>query len=293
MKEENFKLKILKVEIDHKSGFCFGVVNAIKKAEETLDQGEKLYCLGDIVHNGMEIKRLEALGLVTIDREEYLNLKNCRVLLRAHGEPPSTYEHAQANNIELIDATCPVVLKLQQRVKKAYEQMEAEDGQIILFGKKGHAEVTGLNGQTKDQSIIIEDEEDLKQVDPNKPAFLFSQTTKSIDQFQQLAQRLQKNAKQPLTVKDTICRQVANRVPRMKEFASQHDILIFVGGKKSSNARFLFDVCKQTNPDSYFISTLEELDENWFQNKQSAGICGATSTPQWLMEQVAEKIKAL
>lgn len=293
MKEENFKLKILKVEIDHKSGFCFGVVNAIKKAEETLDQGEKLYCLGDIVHNRMEIKRLEALGLVTIDREEYLNLKNCRVLLRAHGEPPSTYEHARANNIELIDATCPVVLKLQQRVKKAYEQMEAEDGQIILFGKKGHAEVTGLNGQTKDQSIIIEDEEDLKQVDPNKPAFLFSQTTKSIDQFQQLAQNLQENAKQPLTVKDTICRQVANRVPRMKEFASQHDILIFVGGKKSSNARFLFDVCKQTNPDSYFISTLEELDENWFQNKQSAGICGATSTPQWLMEQVAEKIKAL
>lgn len=283
----------MKVEIDHKSGFCFGVVNAIKKAEETLDQGDKLYCLGDIVHNGMEIKRLEALGLVTIDREEYLNLKNCRVLLRAHGEPPSTYEHARANNIELIDATCPVVLKLQQRVKKAYEQMEAEDGQIILFGKKGHAEVTGLNGQTKDQSIIIEDEEDLKQVDPNKPAFLFSQTTKSIDQFQQLAQNLQENAKQPLTVKDTICRQVANRVPRMKEFASQHDILIFVGGKKSSNARFLFDVCKQTNPDSYFISTLEELDENWFQNKQSAGICGATSTPQWLMEQVAEKIKAL
>ncbi|MHA7108981.1 4-hydroxy-3-methylbut-2-enyl diphosphate reductase [Sunxiuqinia elliptica] len=283
----------MKVEIDHKSGFCFGVVNAIKKAEETLDQGEKLYCLGDIVHNGMEIKRLEALGLVTIDREEYLNLKNCRVLLRAHGEPPSTYEHARANNIELIDATCPVVLKLQQRVKQAYEQMEAEDGQIILFGKKGHAEVTGLNGQTKDQSIIIEGEEDLKQVDPNKPAFLFSQTTKSIDQFQQLAQKLQENAKQPLTVKDTICRQVANRVPRMKEFASQHDILIFVGGKKSSNARFLFDVCKQTNPDSYFISNLAELDEKWFKNKQSAGICGATSTPQWLMEQVAERIKTL
>ena len=283
----------MKVEIDHKSGFCFGVVNAIKKAEETLDQGEKLYCLGDIVHNGMEIKRLEALGLVTIDREEYLNLKNCRVLLRAHGEPPSTYEHARANNIELIDATCPVVLKLQQRVKKAYEQMEAEDGQIILFGKKGHAEVTGLNGQTKDQSIIIEGEEDLKQVDPNKPAFLFSQTTKSIDQFQQLAQKLQENAKQPLTVKDTICRQVANRVPRMKEFASQHDILIFVGGKKSSNARFLFDVCKQTNPDSYFISNLAELDEKWFKNKQLAGICGATSTPQWLMEQVAERIKTL
>ncbi len=283
----------MKVEIDHKSGFCFGVVNAIKKAEETLDQGEKLYCLGDIVHNGMEIKRLEALGLVTIDREQYLNLKNCRVLLRAHGEPPSTYEHAQANNIELIDATCPVVLKLQQRVKKAYEQMEAEDGQIILFGKKGHAEVTGLNGQTNNQSIIIEDEDDLKQVDPDKPAFLFSQTTKSIDQFQQLAQKLQENAKQPLTVKDTICRQVANRVPRVKEFASQHDILIFVGGKKSSNARFLFDVCKQTNPDSYFISNLAELDENWFQNKQSAGICGATSTPQWLMEQVAERIKAL
>lgn len=281
----------MKVVIDHQSGFCFGVVNAINKAEETLEKGEKLYCLGDIVHNGMEIKRLESIGLITIDREQYFTLKKCRVLLRAHGEPPETYEYARANNIELIDATCPVVLKLQQRVKKAFLEMKEKEGQVILFGKKGHAEVIGLNGQTDNQSIVVENEDDLTKIDPHKPAYLFSQTTKSVDQFHFIAAKVKENSTQKIVIKDTICRQVANRVPRMKEFAKEHDVLIFVGGKKSSNAKFLYEVCKKSNPASYFISYLEEIDPLWFKGKNSTGICGATSTPQWLMEKVAEYIQ--
>ncbi|HKJ40632.1 MAG TPA: 4-hydroxy-3-methylbut-2-enyl diphosphate reductase [Sunxiuqinia sp.] len=281
------------VEIDEKSGFCFGVVNAIETAEKPLKDERKLYCLGDIVHNGMEVKRLESSGLETIDHETYFTLKNCNVLIRTHGEPPSTYKYAKANNIKLIEGTCPVVLKLQQRIKKAYDEMQVCNGQIIIFGKKGHAEVTGLDGQTKHEAIIVEDENDLDQVDPNRPAFLFSQTTKSLKKFQQLAKNLKERSNESVIVKDTICRQVSSRVPRMKDFASTHDVVVFVGGQKSSNAKILFDVCKQTNPNSYFISTLEEIDEQWFQEKNSTGICGATSTPQWLMEQVAEKIKRL
>lgn len=281
---------LMKVEIDEKSGFCFGVVNAIGKAEKTLKNEQKLYCLGDIVHNGMEIKRLEAAGLESIDQEKFFTLKNCKVLLRAHGEPPATYEYARANNIELIDGTCPVVLKLQERVKKAYDEMQKVNGQIVIFGKKGHAEVVSLDGQTNNQAIIIEDETDLEQVDRNRPAYLFSQTTKSLTKFQMLAQKLQESSNKAVIVKDTICRQVSNRVPRMQEFASIHDVIVFVGGKKSSNARILFDVCKQTNPNSYFISAIKEIDRNWFKGKNSTGICGATSTPQWLMEEVAEKI---
>ena len=283
----------MKVEIDQRSGFCFGVVNAIQKAEKTLSEEKKLYCLGDIVHNGMEVKRLESIGLETIDRKTYFTLKNCKVLLRAHGEPPSTYEYAKANNIELIDATCPVVLKLQQRVKKAHLEMEQKDGQIILLGRKGHAEITGLDGQTNHQAIIIEDESDLKKIDANKPAYFFSQTTKSVDQFHQLAQKIKEKSSEKVVIKDTICRQMSNRVPRMKEFSSRHDVILFVGGKKSSNAKFLFDICKQTNPDSHFISSLEEIDSNWFHRKNSTGICGATSTPQWLMEKVAAHISKL
>jgi 4-hydroxy-3-methylbut-2-en-1-yl diphosphate reductase len=283
----------MKVEIDQKSGFCFGVVNAIGKAEKTLKNERKLYCLGDIVHNGMEIKRLEAAGLESIDREKFFTLKNCKVLLRAHGEPPSTYEYARANNIELIDGTCPVVLKLQQRVKKAYAEMKANNGQIVIFGKKGHAEVVGLEGQTKQQAIVVESEEDLEQVDPNRPAYLFSQTTKSLTKFHQLAKKLEERSNEKVIVKDTICRQVSNRVPWLKEFASTHDVIVFIGGKKSSNAKILFDVCKHTNPNSYFISTLEEIDNCWFDGKASTGICGATSTPQWLMEELAEKISSL
>ncbi|WP_159518043.1 4-hydroxy-3-methylbut-2-enyl diphosphate reductase [Sunxiuqinia indica] len=281
----------MQIEIDHKSGFCFGVVNAIKKAEETLDKSEKLYCLGDIVHNGMEVERLEELGLITIDRETFFTLKNCQVLLRAHGEPPSTYEHAKANNIELIDATCPVVLKLQQRVKKATLEMNQKDGQIILFGKKGHAEIVSLDGQTDNHAIVVENKDDLSEVDPEKPAYLFSQTTKSLEKFNEIAAELKQNSKQEIIIKDTICRQVANRVPRMKEFANQHDVIVFVGGKKSSNAQFLFEVCKKSNPNSYFISNPDELNPNWFSSDNSVGICGATSTPQWLMEKVAGQIK--
>ncbi len=278
----------MKVTIDQKSGFCFGVVNAIEMAENTLNDEENLYCLGDIVHNGMEVKRLESLGLVTIDREQFFKLQNCKVLLRAHGEPPSTYEYARKNNIELIDATCPVVLKLQQRVKKAHEEMQEKDGQIILFGKPGHAEVVGLNGQTDDKAIIVENENDLQKIDSDKPAYFFSQTTKSIDEFHSLASEIKNRSTKKIQVKDTICRQVANRVPRLKEFSKEHEVILFVGGKKSSNARFLFEVCKKTNPNSFFVSNKDEIDTTWFYGKSSVGICGATSTPQWLMEEIAE-----
>jgi 4-hydroxy-3-methylbut-2-enyl diphosphate reductase len=239
----------------------------------------------------MEVNRLESIGMETIDLETFHTLKDCKVLIRTHGEPPSTYEYAKANNIELIDGTCPVVLKLQQRIKKSHQEMEQNNGQIVIFGKKGHAEVVGLDGQTKQQAIIVENEDDLADVDPNRPAYLFSQTTKSVDQFHQLARKLQEISNQKVIIKDTICRQVANRVPRMKEFSSTHDVLVFVGGNKSSNAKFLFDVCRQTNANSYFVSTLEDIDPNWFQGKNTTGICGATSTPQWLMEEVAAKIK--
>lgn len=283
------KLLFMKVEIDQKSGFCFGVVNAIEKAEEALKDGE-LYCLGDIVHNGMEIKRLEGLGLKTIDHETFFTLKNCRVLLRAHGEPPSTYEYAKANNIELIDATCPVVLKLQHRVKKAHDQMKDEGGQIIIYGKKGHAEVIALDGQTENKSVIIENEDDLLQIDPDKPAWIFSQTTKSVDEFHRLSAKIKENSNVNVEAKDTICRQVANRIPRLKIFAKQHDVIVFVGGKKSSNAKLLFEVCKHINTRSYFVSAIEEIEPQWFSGSKSVGISGATSTPQWLMEEAASFI---
>ena len=281
----------MKVEIDQKSGFCFGVVNAIEKAEKTLQNEKKLYCLGDIVHNGMEVKRLEAIGLKIINREKYFTLKNCKVLLRAHGEPPSTYKYAKANNIELIDATCPVVLKLQQRVKKASIEMEQGNGQIIIFGKKGHAEVVSLNGQTNNKSIIIENEADLQKIDTKKAAYIFSQTTKSVDEFHYLANKVEQLSSEKIIVKDTICRQVSNRVPRIRAFATKHDVIIFVGGKKSSNAKFLFDTCKQANPNSFFVSNKDELNNNWFAGRSNVGICGATSTPQWLMEEIAAIIR--
>lgn len=283
----------MNVEIDQKSGFCFGVVNAVSKAEEALQSNDKLYCLGDIVHNGMEVSRLETLGLISIDHKKYFTLKDCKVLLRAHGEPPSTYEYARENNIELIDATCPVVLKLQQRVKRAHEDMQQQQGQVIIFGKKGHAEVKGLLGQTGNQAILVENEADLEQIDPQKPLVMFSQTTKPLDDFHRLSAKLQERAQAPTDIKDTICRQVANRVPRLKTFAAGHDVMIFVGGRKSSNAKLLFAVCQQANPNSYFISDKDELDTNWFTGHNSVGISGATSTPQWLMEEIAEIIRKI
>ena len=281
----------MKVEIDQKSGFCFGVVNAINKAEVALQHEDTLYCLGDIVHNGMEVRRLEALGLITIDHAKYFTLRNCKVLLRAHGEPPSTYEYAKLNNIELIDATCPVVLKLQQRVKKAFREMSDVNGQVVLFGKKGHAEVNALDGQTGNKAIIIENEKDLDQIDLNKPAYIFSQTTKSVQEFHRLTGIVKSQSEEKIEIKDTICRQVANRVPLMKIFASKYDVVVFVGGKKSSNAKLLFDICKQTNPNSYFVSNKEELNTTWFDGHERVGICGATSTPQWLMEEIADVIR--
>ncbi len=279
------------IEIDQKSGFCFGVVNAIGKAEETLKTAEKLYSLGHIVHNELEVNRLQELGLQTITHDEFFRLKDCKVLIRAHGEPPSTYEYARQNNITLIDATCPVVLKLQQRVKKAAEQMKEENGQVVIFGHRGHAEVTGLAGQTNDSAIIIDSPDDFQKVDPARPVVVFSQTTKSVDDFKLLNQKLQENATSgKIETHDTICRQVSNRVPHLEKFAARFDVVIFVGGKNSSNAQVLFHVCLKNNPRTHFISSPDELLKEWFSGAETVGICGATSTPPWLMEKVAARI---
>lgn len=280
------------VEIDHKSGFCFGVLKAIGKAEETLQSGGLLYSLGHIVHNEQEVERLQQLGLKTIDHNEFFRLKDCRVLIRAHGEPPSTYAYARENNITLIDATCPVVLKLQQRVRKAGEAMQKEGGQVVIFGHPGHAEVTGLAGQTNNQAIILDNPDDYLQLDFSKPIELFAQTTKSVNDFKNLTENIRQKAQtDQVEAHDTICRQVSSRIPHLQQFARQYDVVVFVGGRQSSNAQVLFDVCKMQNEKSYFISSVEELKSSWFSGINSVGICGATSTPQWLMEQVASKIK--
>lgn len=283
------------IEIDAKSGFCFGVVNAITKAEEELAKGEVLYCLGDIVHNGQEVERLSKMGLVTINHDEFRELKNAKVLLRAHGEPPSTYETAERNNITLIDASCPVVLRLQARVKKAYETRETDDTQIVIFGHIGHAEVNGLVGQTEEKAIVIENEEDLYKVDLKKPVRLFSQTTKSLEGYNHLigtiGEKIENDAKFEHT--DTICRQVANRMPNITNFAEQNDIIIFVSGKKSSNGQVLFEHCRKVNPNSYVVSEASEVEGLNIDLTKKIGICGATSTPRWLMEEVANKLNEL
>ncbi|NQU88643.1 MAG: 4-hydroxy-3-methylbut-2-enyl diphosphate reductase [Mariniphaga sp.] len=281
------------VEIDKSSGFCFGVVNAIKIAEDSLKNENELYCLGDIVHNGEEINRLEKLGLKTISRKQYFTLKNCSVLIRAHGEPPETYQYAIKNNIALIDATCPVVLKLQKKVLKSYNENKPKKGQIVILGKKGHAEVVGLNGQTNNEAIILQTEEDLNKINYSQPVTMFSQTTQSVDEFKRLAHKIKESSDDNALVKinDTICRQVANRVPKLEKFVSRHDLVLFVSGKKSSNGKFLFEVCKQKNSNTYFVSRTKDLNKDWFKEAKSVGICGATSTPQWLMEDIAEWIK--
>lgn len=282
------------VEIDQKSGFCFGVVNAIVKAEETLNTDEKLYSLGHIVHNELEVKRLQEIGLHTISHDEFFRLKDCKVLIRAHGEPPSTYDYARENNITLIDATCPVVLKLQQRVKKAAEEMRKENGQVVIFGHRGHAEVTGLAGQTNDSAVIIDHPDDLTGIDLSRPVVVFSQTTKSVDDFRKITQNIQEQATSgKVETHDTVCRQVSNRVQHLEKFAVRFDAIIFVGGLKSSNAQVLFDVCKRNNSCSYFVSAPEDVHPEWFSGVERVGICGATSTPQWLMEKVAEKIRLI
>ena len=282
-----------KVEIDKKSGYCFGVTRAIKKAEEELKKGTPLYCLGYIVHNALEVGRLTKLGLITIDMEQFKQLKNARVLLRAHGEPPSTYEIAKQNNIELIDASCPVVLTLQNRIKK--KDKETNDStQTVIYGKKGHAEVVGLVGQTNDRAIVIEDIDELDKLDYTKDIHLFSQTTKPLDGFREISTEIESRMQKSAQFKsyDTICRQVSNRVPNLQEFAKKHDIVFFVAGKKSSNGKVLFEVCKKSNPNSYFISNPKEVDISLVKENISIGICGATSTPKWQMEEVEKIIKS-
>ena len=283
------------IEIDEGSGFCFGVTRAIGKAEEELGNGKKLYCLGDIVHNGKECSRLQQLGLETIDHNTYNTLHDANVLLRAHGEPPSTYKKAQENNIHIIDATCPVVLHLQERIRKEYLADTESKKQIVIFGKNGHAEVLGLVGQTEGTAIVIESPEEVERLDMNRDICLYSQTTKSLDGFRTIVEYIQGHISPDATFKyaDTICRQVANRMPHIREFASLHDVILFVCGKKSSNGRVLFSQCKDVNPRSYMIDTASEVDPSWLQDCSSVGICGATSTPKWLMEECKVRIQQL
>ena len=287
---------MIKVEIDEGSGFCFGVVTAINKAEEELAKGETLYCLGDIVHNSREVERLKTMGLITINREEFKQLRNAKVLLRAHGEPPETYMIASENNIEIIDATCPVVLRLQKRIKQEFLQDAANDEkQIVIYGKNGHAEVLGLVGQTDGKAIVIEKAEEVKKLDLNKSVRLFSQTTKSLDEFQEIVAYIKQNISPEATFEyyDTICRQVANRMPKLREFAATHDLIFFVSGKKSSNGKMLFEECLKVNANSHLIDNEKEIDPSLLQNVQSIGVCGATSTPKWLMEKIYSHIQSL
>ena len=277
----------MKIEIDEGSGFCFGVTTAIKKAEEELATGSELYCLGDIVHNGMECERLHNMGLKTINHDEFAMLHDKKVLLRAHGEPPSTYLEAQANGIEIIDATCPVVLQLQRRIKRQYDANP--EAQIVIFGKNGHAEVLGLVGQTDQKAIVIEHADEACRLDFSRDIYLYSQTTKSLDEFHAIIDYIQAHISPEATFKsfDTICRQVANRMPNICTFATKHDIILFVSGRKSSNGKVLFNACKAKNPHTYLIEGPEEIDSAWLSGAESIGICGATSTPKWLMEKVA------
>ena len=281
------------VEIDEGSGFCFGVTTAIRKAEEELAKGKPLYCLGDIVHNGQECERLRKMGLITITHKEFGELKNVKVLLRAHGEPPETYEAARQNCIEIIDATCPAVLQLQKRIKQAYNSTPAgTEKQIVIFGKKGHAEVMGLVGQTAGKAIVIECLEEVNKLDFTKDIRLYSQTTKSLDEFRQIVAYIKKHVSADATFEyfDTICRQVANRMPNIRKFSSSHDLIFFVCGHKSSNGKILFHECQTVNPNSYQIDGPKDIDKALLGNAKSIGICGATSTPKWLMEACKKEI---
>ena len=281
---------MLRIEIDDGSGFCFGVTTAIKKAEEELKNKQQLYCLGDIVHNGMECERLKSMGLETINHDEMNRLHNAKVLLRAHGEPPHTYETARQNGIEIIDATCPVVLQLQKRIKKQFAANP--NAQIVIFGKNGHAEVLGLVGQTNSKAIVVENIDDVMQLDFNKDIYLYSQTTKSLDEFRQIISYIREHISADAHFEsfDTICRQVANRMPNIADFASRHDVVLFVSGRKSSNGRVLFAQCLSKNARSYHIERAEEIDMSWLDGVDTVGICGATSTPKWLMEECRDYI---
>lgn len=280
-----------RIEIDENSGFCFGVVNAIRKAEEELAKSGRLYCLGDIVHNNSEVARLQEKGLITIDHETFARLHDVKVLLRAHGEPPETYRIARENRIEIIDATCPVVLQLQRKIKQSYEQSNPDSEQIVIYGKRGHAEVNGLVGQTDGHAVVIEGVEDFDRIDFTKKIKLYSQTTKSVEGLQTVVNEItRRNGNVPPEYHDTICRQVANRIPNIRNFVRRHDLVLFVCGRKSSNGKVLYEECRQENPNTYLVSDVSEIDRRWLVGPDSIGICGATSTPKWLMEAVARYI---
>ena len=281
---------MIQIEIDSGSGFCFGVTTAISKAEEELSRSDTLYCLGDIVHNGMEVERLHLQGLQTIDHRQLSQLHDVKVLLRAHGEPPATYATAEHNHIEIIDATCPVVLQLQRRIKRQYD--DNPQAQIVIFGKNGHAEVLGLVGQTDGNAIVVENLDDASHLCFDRDIYLYSQTTKSLDEFHALIAYIQAHISPQATFRsfDTICRQVANRMPNIAAFAARHDMILFVSGHKSSNGKVLFNECLRVNANSHHIEQPSEIDLHWLDGVKTIGICGATSTPKWIMEQCRDHI---
>jgi len=289
----------MKIEIDQKSGFCFGVHNAVEIAEEALLDGETVYSLGPIMHNDMEMQRLSSLGLRTIDHEQFRALKKCKVLIRAHGEPPETYRLALENNITIIEATCPIVRKLQSKIRKAWNDIRDRKGQIVIFGKPGHAEVIGLLGQTDNEGLIVSKAAEIDRIDFSRPVALFSQTTMEITEFGNIRQMIYDRMKakgvtdpeKDLMVFNTVCGQVSGREPHLRTFAAEHDTIIFVSGKDSSNGRMLYSVCKSINPDTHLISSVEEIEKSWFEGKESVGLCGATSTPRWLIKKVREHIR--
>ena len=284
----------MRVEIDINSGFCFGVVRAISEAERALQSGS-VASLGDIVHNRMEVQRLETLGLKTISHADIPTLEGRRMLIRAHGEPPRTYSLARECGVEVIDATCPVVAALQRKVKEAYRKMSDVGGTVVILGKRGHAEVVGLTGQVEEQAIVVESEEDLEQIDFSHPIYFLSQTTQSVEKFNHLADIMRKRVAHEgmLTIDDTICRRVSSREEHLREFARQHDVIVFVCGRKSSNGKVLYNICHQENEHSYNIEEASELQKEWFEGVESVGICGATSTPKWLMETIANAIVSI
>jgi 4-hydroxy-3-methylbut-2-enyl diphosphate reductase len=289
------------VEIDTKSGFCFGVQNAVEIAEEALLKGEKVFSLGPIVHNDKEVERLSALGLVSVNHDQFNDLKNCKVMIRAHGEPPETYLTAAQNNVTIIEATCPIVKRLQSRIKDTWEKTKVNKGQVVIFGKPGHAEVVGLLGQTENEGILVSGPEDIHKINITRPVWLFAQTTMSVRDYSNFTELIRSKMKENgisdpdkfFHVNNTICGQVSNREPHLKSFAKKHDVIIFVSGRESSNGKMLYTVCKNINPDTHFISSSEEISLDWFSGIESVGICGATSTPKWLIEKVYDFISAI
>lgn len=280
----------MKIEIDNHSGFCFGVRNAIKKAEELQNNKTDFVILGDIVHNNQEIERLKKMGITTANPQEKDTIRNKTILIRAHGEPPTTYNTIKKNNNTIVDATCPVVLKLQQRIKKSFKTIDKQNGQLIIFGKENHPEVQGLNGQTNNQAIIISTIDDIEKIDFSRPIELFCQTTMPLDLFNQIKEKIEQRAQNTVRIHDTICRQVANRVPHLQCFAKQYNVILFVSGAKSSNGKLLYEICKKQNQNTYFISSPDDINMLWFSNAKSIGICGATSTPQWLMKEIKQHV---